>query len=105
MSNPMLTPHDKWQSFKCDCVYQNGTQIHGACENMCHIPSGYLAGRKEPNNSVPAIPLAVKYDYLGCVNIDDMSDPDDPIVVWLYDSWNNDNGETVAARLNVTLKL
>lgn len=82
-----LTPHDKWQSWKCDCVWQNGLQIHGECSDACYIPSGYLAGNKPPNYPVPAIPLAVKYDYIGCVNIDDVTDHNDPVIVYFYDSW------------------
>lgn len=60
---------------------------------MCDIPIGYLTGVKPPNYQVPAIRLAVKYDYIGCVNIDDVSDPDDPVIVWMYDSWTGFNPE------------
>lgn len=51
----------------------------------------YLCGLEPANYQVPAIRLAVKYDYIGCVNIDDVSDPDDPVIVWMYDSWNGIN--------------
>lgn len=61
MSNPMLTPHDKWQSFKCDCVYQNGLQLTGKHEAMCDIPMGYLTGKKPPNYPVPA--RLIEFDY------------------------------------------
>jgi hypothetical protein len=47
----------------------------------------YFRGYRPPNYQVPAIPLAVKYDYPGCVNIDNVSDPDDPFIVWFYNSW------------------
>lgn len=47
----------------------------------------YRAGLERPNYPVPAIPLAVKYNYKGCVNIDDVTDPDDPVIVYFYDSW------------------
>ena len=86
-----LTPHDDWNTFQCDCVWQNGVQIVGTCEGVCNIPTGYLTGRKPPNYPVPAIPLAVKYDYVGCVNIDDVSDENDPVIVWMYDSWTQLN--------------
>lgn len=48
-------------------------------------------GWDEPNYPMPAIPLEVKYDYLGCVNIDDVSDEDDPIIVYMFDSWTGQN--------------
>jgi len=54
-------------------------------------PEAYVCGDRPANYPVPAIPLAVKYDYRGCVNIDDVTDPDDPIIVWMYDSWNQVN--------------
>lgn len=53
--------------------------------------SRYARGLEKPNYPVPAIPLAVKYDYVGCVNIDDVTNPDDPIIVWMYDSWDEVN--------------
>lgn len=51
----------------------------------------YVYGLEPPNYPMPAIPLAVKYDYVGCLNIDDVSDPDDPIIVYGWDSWNETN--------------
>jgi hypothetical protein len=50
----------------------------------------YRLGKLKPNYPLPAIPLAVKYDYVGCVNIDNVSDPDDPIIVWMWDSWEQE---------------
>lgn len=56
----------------------------------------YCHGQAEPHFPVPAIPLQVKYDYLGCVNIDDVTDPNDPVTVYFYDSWQGDRlGETL----------
>jgi len=38
---------------------------------------------------VPAIPLQVKYDYVGCVNIDSHQyGEDDPVIVYMYDGWD-----------------
>ncbi len=51
----------------------------------------YKIACEEPNCPMPAIPLQVKYDYIGCVNIDDVTNPDDPIIVWMYDSWTQQN--------------
>jgi hypothetical protein len=51
----------------------------------------YYCGDTKPHYSVPAIPLIVKYDYVGCVNIDDVSNPDDPIIVYMWDNWNKTN--------------
>jgi hypothetical protein len=65
---------------------------------MCHNPYRslvdhltwyvmYQNGWRKPNHPVPAIPLSVKYDFIGCVNIDDVRDPDIPIIVYMWDSW------------------
>ena len=83
MANPMLTPHDKWQSFRCDCVYQNGIQLAGKHEAMCDIPMGYLTGKKLPNYPVPALIGPVIHSYEPCGRIlelivtdcDDAADP------------------------------
>ncbi len=58
---------------------------------LFHVDSEYACGRYPANYPMPAIPLQVKYNYIGCVNIDDMTDPDDPIIVWMWDSWTQRN--------------
>lgn len=64
------------------------SEAHGEYLELIDDPlADYLAGRTKANYPLPAIPLAVKYDYIGCVNIDDVSDPNDPVVVYMYDSW------------------
>lgn len=76
------------------------TYLHTAIGSSYHKPNldhasndyscwydAYFKGYRQPNYPVPAIPLEVKYDYVGCVNIDDVTDPKDPIIVWVYDSW------------------
>lgn len=58
-----------------------------ACEGTRHSCFIYAHGDVPAHFPVPATPLAVRYDYEAVVTIDDVTDPEDPIVVWLYDGW------------------
>ncbi len=51
----------------------------------------YVDCELKPHFPVPAIPLEVRYCYVGCVVIDDTTNPDDPVIVLGYDSWNRIN--------------
>jgi len=73
--------HDGWH-----CV-----TVHNPDNRDYSSVADYAIGWRSPNYLMPAIPLQVKYDYIGCVNIDDVTDPDDPIIVWMYDSWTQRN--------------
>ena len=92
MTRLTLHPHRKLgSSVSCDCVCQNGAWLVDCTDPQCNVVIKYLTGKVKPNYPPPAIPLAVKYDYIGCVNIDDVTDPDDPVIVWMYDSWTGFN--------------
>lgn len=63
-----------------------------ACCKSIGVCAEYIKGTEyAPHYPVPVIPLAVKYDYVGCINIDDVSDPDDPVIVYMFDSWTGLN--------------
>lgn len=66
-------------------VRRNGIVVY---VTEAHRDRLYKRGDMPANYPVPAVPLQVKYDYVGCVNIDDVTDPDDPVIVFMWDSWN-----------------
>lgn len=76
--------HNKYGSF---------INVDSHNERLSALDAHYAMGLFPPSYPVPAIPLKVKYDYIGCVNIDDVTDPDDPVIVWMYDSWTGFNLE------------
>lgn len=51
----------------------------------------YITGENNnPHFPLPAIPLSVHWDeacYAGLIWIDDNSTPDDPVMVYAYDTW------------------
>jgi hypothetical protein len=69
---------------------KNGVQVY---VTTAHRDRLYKRGDMPANYPVPAIPLQVKYDYPGCVNVDDVTDRDDPVIVYFYDSWNKEQVE------------
>src|SRR5260221_5681519 len=70
---------------------------------ITHIPdfrhyrygdSTYAIGWSKPNYPVPAIPLRIVYPHEGyadMIYIDDVTDPDDPIMVCAWDFWQGAN--------------
>lgn len=93
MSRLTLVHYHSGIALQCsnDCVCQNGAWLIPCTDPVCDIPADYLKGNKPPNYPMPAIPLQVRYDYIGCVNIDDVSDVNDPVIVYGWDSWNRVN--------------
>lgn len=72
--------------------YQEGwPTVSGYPDDTVYSDYLYVLGKLPPHYPMPAIPLQVKYDYVGCVNIDDVTDKDDPVIVYMYDSWTKTN--------------
>lgn len=73
------------------CVMHAGSGAHyyPCIESQCKTCSRYQTGAIAPRFPVPAVSLVVKYDYIGCVNIDTHQyGEDDPVIVYMYDSWS-----------------
>lgn len=56
----------------------------------------YLSGYRQPRYPMPAVPLKVVHctqheGYVGIVYIDDVSDPNDPVIVYGWDNWHKRN--------------
>lgn len=56
----------------------------------------YVQGKEPARYQMPAIPLKVVWGthgqgYIGIVYIDELTDPNDPILVWGWDTWNQRN--------------